>query len=424
VNRLSLVPFVALVVWSCNASDDALGVDRGPEQKLAGGATNSVTLSRVDLGSLGGASSYAAGINASNIVVGWSETAGGATHAFRWSAAAGMIDLGTLPGDASSRAVAVLDGTAQNGGQILGMSGEDGRWTPVVWSANGSISALPTPLISGFVTALPTAFNAGGDVVGSDAGGLGLQHGWIWSQADGKFDLSANVGGGSNEGAANAVTASGTVLVTTRASSCVRSVECWRTYLWTRSRGYSPIGTPGNDSDIDVTGLALNEAGSVAGWVTTSASGKTIPSRWSASTGFTLLRRYAPESASYGYAAAVNSNGTVVGAAFEPATGSIVASTWLANGSIVKLSPNDPNSSIAIAINNSGTIAGWASIANGVNHAVIWQRSSQATQTAVRSSATLTARVTVPGSDCLADARSITSRQAIFGCVAKSGWTR
>lgn len=54
----------------------------------------------------------------------------------------------------------------------------------------------------------------------------------------------------------------------------------------------------------------------------------------------------------YGYATAVSSSGTVVGAAFEPAWGSIVASTWLANGTIVKLSPDDPNPSVAVAVND------------------------------------------------------------------------
>ena len=252
----------------------------------------SISVTRVDLGTLGGASSYAADVNSGNTVVGWSETSAGATHAFRWSAA-GMVDLGTLPGDAMSRAVAVLDGGSST-------------------------------------IALPTRFNARGDVVGSDAGGF--QHGWVWSETHGKYDLSANVQGGSNEGSASAVTSSGLVVLTTRANTCSRTPQCWRTYLWTQMTGYRPIGTPADNAEANVTGLALNETGTVAGWVTSDGTSGTFPYRWASVTGFTLLANYSTGSSGYGYATAVSSNGTVVGAAFEPASGSIVASTWLANG--------------------------------------------------------------------------------------------
>jgi len=51
-----------------------------------------------DLGSLGGNDSVALGINASNLVVGWSLTATGATHPFLWSRTSGMRDLGVLSG--------------------------------------------------------------------------------------------------------------------------------------------------------------------------------------------------------------------------------------------------------------------------------------------------------------------------------------
>ena len=419
MRRLASIPLVVLIICSCNPSDAALGVDGASEKDPAAGATRSTPVTRVDLGTLGGASSYAADINTANVVVGWSETPAGATHAFRWTAAQGMVDLGTLPGDAMSRAVAVLDEGVQGGGQILGVSGDDGRWTPVVWSASGSISALPIPLIPNFTIALPTGFNARGDVVGSDAGGF--QHGWIWSATDGKYDLSANIQGGSNEGSASAVTGTGLVVLTTRANTCTRTAECWRTYLWTQTTGYRPLGTPGSDPEANVTGLALNETGTVAGWVTSGATGGTTPYRWTVGTGFTMLANYSSGTSRYGYATAVSSTGTVVGADFDPASGSIVASTWLANGRIVKLSPDDPNPSVAVAINTPGTIAGWAAVSNGVNHAVIWQPSSQASHVAMRAPTAVNVRVSsTPSAPCLADLRSITSRQALFSCVVSA----
>jgi len=426
VHRLAILPLIALLVCSCNTPDAALGVAAGSETHPGGGATRSTSVTRVDLGTLGGVSSYAADINSGNTVVGWSETSSGTTHAFRWTAAEGMVDLGALPGDPMSRAIAVLDGPAQNGAQILGVSGQDGRWTPVVWSVSGSISALPIPLLPGFATALPTGFNAQGNVVGSDAGGTGLQQGWIWSESDGKYNLSANAQGGSNEGAASDVTPSGLVVLTTRAYTCHHTAECWRTYRWSHTKGYDPLGTPGNDPEANVTGLALNETGTVAGWATAGTSSGTTPYRWDANSGFTLLAHYAAGSSSYGYATAISSNGTVVGADFEPSSGSIVASTWLANGAIVKLSPGDPNPSVAVAITNLGTIAGWTAISSGGNHAVIWKPSSQASPTAIapafglQASTSVTSRVSTASAQCLADPRSIISRQALFACVVEA----
>jgi probable HAF family extracellular repeat protein len=417
VHRLALIPLVALLLCSCNTPDAALGADGVSGNNPTGDAARSISLTRVDLGTLGGASSYAADINTSNTVVGWSETPAGVPHAFRWSAGAGMVDLGTLPGDAMSRAVAVLDDGVQGAGQILGMSGNESRWTPVVWSASGSISALPIPLIPGLTRALPTAFNARGDVVGSDAGGF--QHGWIWSEAGGKYDLSAHIQGGSSEGSASAVTASGLVVLTTRANTCKSAPECWRTYLWTQTTGYAPLGTPGNDQEANVTGLALNETGTVAGWVTSVGTGGITPYRWEGGKGFTLLANYSTGASHYGYATAVNSTGTVVGADLDPASGSIVASTWLSNGKIVKLSPDDANPSVAVAISNLGTIAGWAAVSSGVNHAVIWKPSSQASPI-MRAPTSVTARISTASAPCLANPGSIVSRQALFACVVNA----
>lgn len=418
MRRLTVIPFVVLLISSCNTPDAALGVNGIPEKDPAEGALTSTVMTRVDLGTLGGASSYAADINSASTVVGWSETPSGTTHAFRWSSADGMVDLGTLPGDAMSRAVAVLDGAAQGGRQILGVSGDNARWTPVVWSASGSISALPIPLMPSATVTLPNDFNARGDIVGSDAGGF--QHGWIWSDTDGKYDLSANIQGGSNEGAASGVNASGLVVLTTRASTCKRTAQCWRAYLWTYATGYHALGTPGSDPEANVTGLGLNETGSVAGWATFGTTNGTIPYRWSAGTGFTLLANYSTGSSGYGYGTAVSSSGTIVGASFEPGSGSIVASTWLANGAIVKLSPDDPNPSVAVAISSAGTIAGWAVVSSGVNHAVIWKPSLQASPVVMRAPTSVAVRLSAASAPCLADPSSITSRQALFTCVVNA----
>jgi probable HAF family extracellular repeat protein len=61
----------------------------------------------VDLGTLGGASAFAVGINAGGSVVGNSATATGANYAFLYTDGGGMIDLGTLPGNTGSGAAGI-----------------------------------------------------------------------------------------------------------------------------------------------------------------------------------------------------------------------------------------------------------------------------------------------------------------------------
>src|SRR6266446_6992546 len=79
------------------------------------GGTRSIAHAVNDSGQVAGGREPVAGrpgppgaINASGQVVGESDTAGGSRHAFSWTAAGGMIDLGTL-GGAYSAATAVND---------------------------------------------------------------------------------------------------------------------------------------------------------------------------------------------------------------------------------------------------------------------------------------------------------------------------
>lgn len=70
----------------------------------------------LDLGNLGGANSYSRGINDNGLVVGYSQIASGAEHAFLFSGGT-MHDLGILPSTSSSRANAI-----NASGKVVGYS--------------------------------------------------------------------------------------------------------------------------------------------------------------------------------------------------------------------------------------------------------------------------------------------------------------
>jgi probable HAF family extracellular repeat protein len=411
VKARKIVIGIGVVVCACSAPDAPLPV--------TGTVTSAVTLARVDLGTLGGASSVAADIDNQGVVVGSSQLASGATHAFRWSAASGMIDLGTLPGDVESQAVAILDSAMPDDGQILGFSGGSGRWTPVVWSSSGASRALPIPLLPNATFGRPTAFNTLGQVVGWDV--TNMQHAWVWSASTGKYDLTANVPGGSPEGAATAIMPSGLVLLTTRAKSCNATFECWRTYQWTASNGYLTLGTPDDDGEVAVAGLGANESGTVVGWFARSSVGTTAY-RWSPAAGFSLLPHYSGDGFRTGYATAVNAAGTIVGAESDPATGRYVATAWPTTGGISRLSPDDPSSSVAVAINGMGSIAGWVATSEIATHAVVW--TDQPSVVASRTSKVPTALAASAASGCLAALGGAITRQELTTCLGSGSGLR
>ena len=112
----------------------------------------------VDLGTLGGSSSTAKAVNGAGQVVGYSEIASGQQHAFLWTQAGGMVDLGTL-GGSSSHAVALNDA-----GQVVGDSTTaDGSTHAVLWLVSQGDGTAPVIVVPGPITV--NATSPGGAVV-------------------------------------------------------------------------------------------------------------------------------------------------------------------------------------------------------------------------------------------------------------------
>jgi probable HAF family extracellular repeat protein len=139
-----------------------------------------------DLGSLGGTGHFGGNlaffINNLGEVVGQSDLPGDVTgHAFLWTKATGMKDLGTLPGDALSAGVAINDNS-----EVVGVS-LDATFNPrAFWWQNGVINDLNAmiPADSSLFLLLACSITASGEITGLAVDKTtGEAHGYIATPA-------------------------------------------------------------------------------------------------------------------------------------------------------------------------------------------------------------------------------------------------
>jgi probable HAF family extracellular repeat protein len=145
------------------------------------------TYSIIDLGTLGGATSEASGVNNLGEVVGSSTTAGGASHPFLYRSGR-MLDLGTLPGGTASYGTAI-----NNRGDVAGYGGINGYGPPFqeftqgfVWQ-DGSMRTLgafycPCSFNRRYGTSKALAVSSGGQIVGDSetSQGESFRHALLW----------------------------------------------------------------------------------------------------------------------------------------------------------------------------------------------------------------------------------------------------
>jgi probable HAF family extracellular repeat protein len=150
-------------------------------------------------------------------------------HAFFWSAADGMHDLGSLGG--SSYAYAI-----NNAGQVVGCyESSPGNFRAFLWTESGGTQDLGT---LGGDSSAASGINSQGQVVGWSVTSTGDAHAFLWTASTGMQDLGT-LGGSSSD--ATAINDRGEI---TGSSAKLKDIQAVA-YRETPTRGMRGLGTLG-----------------------------------------------------------------------------------------------------------------------------------------------------------------------------------
>jgi probable HAF family extracellular repeat protein len=253
-------------------------------QSLAAGPEYLLT----DLGTLGGTSSVAYGVNANGIVVGRSRTSTGADRAFVWDSVNGMRNLGTFSGSGESAATAV-----NASGVVAGWAHASGGNRPFVWTQSTGLQ-MPTNIAS---DSSASAINSSGDVSGTYYAGSS----YAFRSVNGAFQHLGTLGG--TYSVAHGINDAGQIVGRSRNANIDD-----KAFLWDPGTGWHELPSSSySDEAFDV-----NNLGTVVGKTYRSASPSgDRAALWDAA-GIRLLGTLG---AGESYAYAVNDSNRVVGEA-------------------------------------------------------------------------------------------------------------
>jgi probable HAF family extracellular repeat protein len=309
-------------------------------------------LGMIDLGTLGGSWSRAVGVNAKGHVVGDSALPGDATsHAFVWTAVHGIVDLGTLGGNSSAAAI-------DERGRVVGFSGEHA----FLWTRTRGMLDLGT---LGGSWSRAVAINRHGQVVGESAlPGSTESHAFSWTPGGGMIDLGTLGGPWSR---AIAVNSAGQVV----GESAVAGGTAVHAFSWTADGGMTDLGTLGGS---DSHPSAVNAAGQVVGSShVLDGEAESHLFSWSATNGMVDLETRSGLWSSE--AVAINNPGHIVGnTSYFPFTFESHAFSWTLGGGIVDLPELDAPESVSrvVAVNRAGQIVGASGEFFDWEHATLW----------------------------------------------------
>jgi probable HAF family extracellular repeat protein len=266
----------------------------------------------VDLGTLGGRDSHVAAISETGQVVGRSQTSAGTYHAFSWTSSTGIVDIGTLGGEES-------DATAVNAlGQVVGSSltatppcphPDDECHAPnhaFLWTAAGGMRDLGTLGCGADCLSYSeaVAVNGRGQVVGRSDAPDASYRAFSWTTAGGMVNLGA-LNQSDDAVFPYATNVHGQVVgqeVTDDDSSATVYA-----FSWTATGGMINLGTLGGHQTF---ARAVNAGGQVVGFGLT-ADGAVRAFVWTAARGMVDLGALA--GSAHSVAIAISDSGRIVG---------------------------------------------------------------------------------------------------------------
>lgn len=352
--RLTLGSLLLLGGWACAGEPST-----GPSTAPVGTTAAAVTYEVRDLGTLGGTSSHAYGINTKGVIVGSSSTAsGGSPRGFVWQNGK-MTKLSALAGG-ESEAFAINDD-----GIIVGASiTQAGLRRAVRWQ-NGKIRNLGT---LGGKNSEARAINESGAIVGWSENKAGQRRAFIWQNGVmTELKLPAGFAG------ANGINRSGTVV-----GQYTNAAGEGRAFRW-KDGVFKDIGIAGRPWSF---ASAINTKGQIVGSVgdTEDAAGEeqdfAFPFLYYQEV-VTLIGHTSGRSTTY--PRAISPTGLVVGQGMDLSSEAEEETAWYVQDGVGARLPTLANLEFdnhagAEGVNRAGTIVGFSVAANGQTHAVRWVR--------------------------------------------------
>lgn len=228
--------------------------------------------------------SYATDVSRNgSVVVGYSQVKGGATsHAFRWTKAGGMEDLGSAAGP---NGYSAAFGVSADGSIVVGESEfPDGTRRAFVWTRQDGFKDLGT--IDGTLRSLATAISGDGRVIvgtvfvnlPSGNTTVGRRRAFRWTETDGMQNLGAL--DTLDHSAATAVSDDGATVVGFSSPFAPAAglgtpfdepTPSDRAFIWTPSKGSRDVGESLSDAGVEMTGISVLTATDLSAdgeWIT------------------------------------------------------------------------------------------------------------------------------------------------------------
>ena len=304
------------------------------------------------------------------------------SHAFRWTEADGIVNLGTLRDDNRGNSTAYAlsaDGSVVAGRAESDASPPSGWFLPAYsrafrWTEAGGMEDLGTLRADNSGHSSARALSADGSVVAGGAyNDAGSSHAFRWTEAGGMVDLGTLRVDNSGWSIAYALSADGSVVAGEADNDAGEKNHAFR---WTETGGMVDLGTLRVDNSGWSIAYALSADGSVVAGEADNDAGSSHAFRWTEAGGMVDLGTLRADNSGWSIARALSADGSVVaGGAYNDA-GSSHAFRWTEAGGMVDLGTlrtDNSGQSVAYALSADGSIvAGKASSDYGGPRAFIY----------------------------------------------------